>query len=115
MTTRSMIKNILLNLGYNVDTVVDATEALVKLKLNHYDLNLSDINMPKINGYEFVEILKNDEMYMDIPIIVMSSVAKDTAKKRFSKLKIEGYIQKDMFNQTIFIEKIKETLTKFHA
>lgn len=115
MTTRSMIKNILLNLGYNVDTVVDASEALVKLKSAHYDLILSDINMPKMNGYEFVEILRNDEMYMDIPVLVMSSVQKDIAKKRFGKLKIEGYIQKDMFNQTEFIEKVKEVLTKYHV
>lgn len=114
MTTRSMIKNILLNLGYNVDTAIDGNEALVKLKLNHYDLVVTDINMPKMNGYELVEILRNDEMYMDIPVIVMSSVIKDTAKKQFSKLKIDGYIQKDLFNQVLFIEKVKEILSKHH-
>ena len=114
MTTRSMIKNILLNLGYNVDTAIDGNEALVKLKLNHYDLVVTDINMPKMNGYELVEILRNDEMYMDIPVIVMSSVIKETAKKQFSKLKIDGYIQKDLFNQVLFIEKVKEILSKHH-
>ena len=114
MTTRSMIKNILLNLGYNVDTATDGSEGLAKLKMNHYDLIISDINMPKMNGYEFVEILRNDEMYMDIPVIVMSSVIKETAKKQFSKLKIDAYIQKDMFNQVFFIDKVKEILSKHH-
>jgi CheY-like chemotaxis protein len=115
MTTRSMIKNILMNLGYNVETAIDGSEGLAKLKMNHYDLVISDINMPKMNGYEFVEILRNDEMYMDIPVIVMSSVIKETAKKQFSKLKIDAYIQKDMFNQVSFIEKVKEILSKHHV
>lgn len=115
MTTRSMIKNILINIGYSVDAVIDATEALVKLKMGHYDLIISDINMPKMDGIEFVEILKNDEMYMDIPVIVMSSLTKETAMKKIGKNKIDGYMQKDLFNQEIFVEKIKEVLTKYHA
>ena len=39
---------------------------------------------------------------------------KETAKKQFSKLKIDAYIQKDMFNQVSFIEKVKEILSKHH-
>ena len=114
MTTRSMIKSILANIGYSVDAVLDATEALVKLKISHYDLIITDINMPKMDGYEFIETLKNDEMYMDIPVIVMSSLTKEEAMKRLGKFKIEGYMQKDTFNQNEFIEKVKETLTKYH-
>jgi len=115
MTTRTMIKNILMNIGYSVDTALDATEALVKLKINHYDLIISDLTMPKINGYEFIEKLKNDEMYADIPVLVMSSIAKGLAVKKLQKFKIEGYIQKDLFNQTEFIQKIEEILTKYHV
>ena len=115
MTTRSMIKNILINIGYSVDAVLDAAEALVKLKLSHYDLIITDINMPKMDGYEFVEILRNDEMYMDIPIIAISSIPEDTARKRFNKLKIDGYVQKDLFNQAVFSELVNETLTNYHV
>ena len=114
MTTRSMLKNILLNIGYAVDAVLDASEALVKLKISHYDLILTDLEMPKVSGYEFIDILKNDEMYMDIPILVMSSISKEKALKRIDRNKIEGYIQKDSFNQAEFVEKIKEVLTKYH-
>ena len=111
MTTRTMIKNILLNIGYMVDAVLDATEALVKLKMNHYDMIITDLNMPKIDGNEFIERLKNDEMYMDIPVIVMSSQPKEKAMKVLKQVNIEGYIQKDAFNQAVLV---KETLTKYH-
>ena len=114
MTTRSMIKNILLNIGYSVDAVLDVQEALVKLKITHYDLIITDLTMPKIDGYEFIEYLKNDEMYMDIPVLVMSSIAKETAMVKLKKFKTEGYMQKDSFNQIEFIEKVKEVLTKYH-
>lgn len=114
MTTRTMIKNILLNIGYMVDAVLDVPEALVKLKMTHYDLILTDLNMPKVNGNEFVERLKNDEMYMDIPVIVMSSQPKEKGMKLFKHLQIEGYVQKDAFNQSVFVNMVKETLTKYH-
>ena len=109
-----MIKNILLNVGYGVEAVLDATEALVKLKLNHYDLIITDLEMPKINGYKFIEILQNDEMYTDIPVIVMSSKPKEQALHDLRKQKIEGYMQKDMFNQAEFVSMVKETLSKYH-
>lgn len=97
-----------------VDAVLDATEALVKLKMTHYDMIISDLNMPKIDGNEFIERLKNDEMYMDIPVIVMSSQPKESAMKLLKQVQIEGYIQKDAFNQAVFVNLVKETLTKYH-
>ena len=115
MTTRTMIKNILMNIGYTVDTALDVSEALVKLKLNHYDLIMTDLNMPNIDGFEFIEKLQNDEMYMDIPIIVMSSETRDNVIKRLNQYNIEGYLPKESFNQSEFLEKIKEVLTKHHV
>lgn len=114
ITTRTMIKNILMNIGYTTDTVLDADEAMVKLKVTHYDLIVTDLTMPKIDGYEFIERLKNDEMYADIPIIVMSSLPEATAKKRLNKLSIDYYISKDNFDQTDFAKQVKQILTKYH-
>ncbi len=114
VTTRTMVKNILLNIGYMVDTVLDADEALVKLKLTHYDLIITDLTMPKIDGYEFIERLRNDEMYADIPIIVISSLLENQARKRLNKLSIAHYISKDNFDQADLAMQVKEILTKFH-
>lgn len=114
VTTRTMVKNILLNIGYMVDTVLDADEALVKLKLTHYDLIITDLTMPKIDGYEFIERLRNDEMYADIPIIVISSLPENQARKCLNKLSIAHYISKDNFDQADLAMQVKEILTKFH-
>lgn len=114
ITTRTMIKNILLNIGYIVDAVLDAEEAMVKLKLNHYDLIITDLTMPKIDGYEFIERLKNDEMYMDIPIIVMSSMPEKNARVKLNKAYVDYYISKDNFDQNDLANQVKKILTKYH-
>ena len=114
ITTRTMIKNILLNSGYMVDVVSEAEEALVKLKMNHYDLIITDLSMPNIDGYEFVTKLKTDEMYADIPIIVMSSIPETQAMSKLEKLNIDRYVSKDNFNQNEFVESVKTLLTQYH-
>ena len=53
-------------------------------------------------------------MYTDIPIVAISSIPQETALKRFGKLKIDGYIQKDTFNQNDFTNLVREILTKHH-
>ena len=98
-----------------MDAVSDAGEALVKLKLNHYDLVITDLTMPKIDGYEFIERIKNDEMYMDIPVIVMSSIPKQDANKKLNQFNIEYYVPKDNFNQVEFSQQVKTILTKYHV
>ena len=114
ITTRTMIKNILLNSGYMVDVVSEAEEAFVKLKMNHYDLIITDLTMPKVDGYEFIDKLKTDEMYADIPVIIMSSIPEKTAKAKLGPSNVDYYITKDNFNQVSFISQVKELLTKYH-
>ena len=70
--------------------------------------------MPKVDGYEFVERLKSDEMYADIPVIVMSSLPEKTALQKLYPYEIEYYMQKDDFNQIEFANQIKKIITKHH-
>jgi CheY-like chemotaxis protein len=109
-----MIKNILLNSGYIVDVVAEAEEALIKLKMNHYDLIITDLTMPRIDGYQFVNMLKTDEMYADIPVIVMSSISKNIAMEKLTALNIDYYICKENFNQEEFVDQVRLLLTKYH-
>ena len=114
ITTRTMIKNILLNSGYLVDVVAEAEEAVIKLKMNHYDLIISDLTMPQVDGYQFINMLKTDEMYADIPIIIMSSISKNVAMEKLTNLNVDYYICKENFNQEEFVDQVRILLTKHH-
>jgi len=115
ITTRTLVKNILMNSSYTVDVVSEAEEAFVKLKLNHYDLIITDLSMPKISGFEFISRIKNDEMFADIPVMVMSSIPEKQAMETLGNIKIDGFFSKETFEQNKFSELVKSILTKYHA
>jgi len=114
LTTRTMEKNILKAAGYLTDEADDPFEAFNKLKLNHYDLIVSDISMPKMDGLEFLTRLKGDEMYADIPVIIVSSLVDAKVTKEALSLGAETCISKGDFYQKTFLDVISKLLLKHH-
>jgi len=79
----------------------DGEAALELLKGNWIDLVLTDINMPRMNGEEFVRELEGDEVLRDIPVIVVST---DSTRERIDQmlnLGARGYIAKPFFPETL--------------
>lgn len=114
LTTRTMEKNILKAAGYITDEADDPFDAFNKLKLNHYDLIVSDISMPKMDGMEFLTRLKNDEMYADIPVIIVSSMIDKDVSKQALALGAETCIAKNDFYQKSFLDIVAKLLMKYH-
>lgn len=111
ITTRTLEKNILTKAGYKIETATQPSEAFEKLKIERFDMIISDIEMPDMNGFEFLSELKINEMYFDIPVIIVSSLVSEEYKKRATNLGAAGYIVKGDFNQSEFLDKINEILT----
>ncbi len=114
LTTRTMEKNILKGAGYLTDEADDPFDAFNKLKLNHYDLIVSDISMPKMDGLEFLTRLKSDEMYSDIPVVIVSSTLNKDISKQALALGAETCIAKNDFYQKSFLDIISKLLIKYH-
>lgn len=83
---------------YKGCTICDAMNGLEALDLlsrdNDFDLILLDINMPVMNGIQFMEKLKKDNLYRHIPIIVISTEGKEEDTLRALKLGAWGYVVK---------------------
>ncbi len=109
-TTRILQKNILSNYGYNTQTATNAINALEKIKENKYDLIITDVQMPNMNGFEFVEELRKNNSYLNCPVIVVSSEPKDNYLDKIEKTKISAYIQKNLFKQEELIDTIENIL-----
>ena len=114
LTTRTMEKNILKAAGFTTDEAENPIEAFNKLKLNHYDLIVSDISMPKMDGIEFLSRLKSDEMYADIPVIIVSSLVDDELTRKARSIGAEACIAKKDFYQNSFLDIISKLLLKYH-
>ena len=79
----------------------DGEAALITLRERWIDLVLTDINMPRMNGEEFVMQLERDEMLSDTPVIVVSTDASRERMDRMIKLGARGYISKPFLPETL--------------
>lgn len=107
-TTRTLEKNILKTAGYNIETAENPIEAFEQMKNAKFDLIISDVEMPEMNGLEFLEKIKTNEMYSDIPVIMLSSLSSEENTQRAMELGAEKYLIKSQFNQ----DELQETISK---
>lgn len=94
-TTRALIRAVIEELG-DFETVEAASgfEALKMLPLQQYDLIITDINMPDINGLELINFIKNNPRYNHLPIIIVSTEKSEEDKKRGMALGATAYVTK---------------------
>ncbi len=96
-------------LGFDVDVAYNGEEALGRLKESRPDIILLDLVMPKINGFELTEILKENDETRDIPIIILTAIDDIKEKVDMLELGIEDYITKP-FNFIEVLARIRNIL-----
>ncbi len=110
-TTRTLQKNILSNRGYTVTTASAPLDALEKTKQTKYDFIITDVQMPEMNGFEFITKLRENPDYENTPVIIISSEPMEKYSKEIKKTKIIKYIVKNAFRQDEYIKQIEDILT----
>jgi len=80
--------------GYEVITAYDGPEALEKSRSESPDLILLDLMLPKLDGYRVCKMLKFDEKYQDIPIIMLTALAQESDKKLGLEIGADLYMTK---------------------
>ena len=82
--------------GYKVMTACDGMDALEKLSSseNEVALIITDLNMPNVDGYELIKTLRENQKYIDVPIIILSSEEEEKDKKLGSEVGASSYLVK---------------------
>jgi two-component system chemotaxis sensor kinase CheA len=106
-STRELEKSILENHGYRVDTAVDGLDALDRMAGTRYDLVVSDIEMPRMDGFELCRTLKKRERTRDIPFVMVTALQKEEDKRRGIEVGATAYIVKSSFEQANLLETIE--------
>jgi len=106
-STRELEKTILETHGYLVDTAVDGLDALDRMTANCYDLIVSDIEMPRMDGFELCRTLKSNEGYKDIPFVMVTALQKEDDKRRGIEVGAAAYIVKSAFEQSNLLDAIE--------
>ena len=73
-TVRNLVAFIMKKEGFTITTAEDGLDGLEKLyAANHVDLVISDINMPRMDGFTFIKTVREQPAYRDLPIVVLST------------------------------------------
>lgn len=93
-TTRKMISLILKSKGYEVVTAENGIEALQKLGLERINLILTDMNMPYMDGIEFIKQVRANPDMSNIPIVMITTEADEDEKRRAFEAGVDDYLVK---------------------
>ena len=95
-TMRSLLASLLedLEIPVKITEAASGFEALRHLPQNHFDLVVTDINMPDINGLELVSFLKNNDRYRSIPLVIVSTERSDRDRDKGLGLGADAYLVK---------------------
>ena len=110
LNTREIEKSILEAYGYAVVTAEDGEDGWDKSRESQFDLVITDVEMPRLDGFSLAERLRGDERYRNIPIIIVTSREKDEDKKRGITVGASAYIVKGAFDQSNLIETVRSLI-----
>jgi two-component system chemotaxis sensor kinase CheA len=100
ITTRTMEKNLLESAGYRVRVAVDGLEAMTLLKTEPVDLVLSDIDMPRMDGFELTARIRTDRQLADLPVVLVTALESREDKERGIEVGANAYVVKSSFDQS---------------
>jgi len=99
--------------------VVEASSGFDALRLlprGHYDLVITDINMPDINGLELVQFIRKSERHRDLPVLLISTQSSDRDRERGLSLGANGYLAKPFTPELLREETVRQLARpRWHA
>lgn len=110
ITSRTLLKNILETAGYRTTTAVDGIDALTQLKTNDIDLVVSDVDMPRMNGFELTSRIRASREFADLPVVLVTSLDSREDRERGIDVGANAYIVKSNFDQSNLLDVIRRLI-----
>ena len=110
ITVREVERKMLVAKGYEVDVAVDGMDAWNTVRANDYDLVVSDIDMPRMNGFELVSLIKDDPNLRNLPVIIVSYKDRKEDKKKGLEVGADYYLTKGSFQDKALINAVLDLI-----
>lgn len=108
LTTRMLEQSILESAGYRVDTANSAEEALQKARNVSYGLFLVDVEMPGMDGFDFIDTIRKDPGLRHVPAILVTSRSSPEDRERGIQAGANDYVVKSEFDQNYLLQRIEQ-------
>jgi two-component system chemotaxis sensor kinase CheA len=110
ITSRSLLKNILESAGYAVSTAVDGIDAYTTLKTETFDLVVSDVEMPRMDGFDLTARIRADKNLSELPIVLVTALEHREHRERGVEVGANAYIVKSSFDQSNLLEVVRRLI-----
>lgn len=110
ITARTLLKSILQSAGYKVRTAVDGADALAVLKTEEFDLVVSDVEMPRMSGFELTARIRADPGLSELPVVLVTALASREDRERGIDAGANAYIVKSSFDQSNLLDAVRRLI-----
>lgn len=110
LTTRTLVRNVLEAAGYRVTTAVDGQEAWNQMRSARFDLVVTDVEMPVMNGFELTRTIKTSEDFAATPVIIVTSLASESDKQKGIEVGADAYIVKGDFETRVLLDVVEQLI-----
>ena len=110
ITVRELERQLLESRGYVVDTAVDGVDGWNAIRTAHYDLVVSDIDMPRMDGIQLVRHIKEDARLKAIPVVVVSYKDREEDRIRGLDAGADAYLTKSSFHDQTFLTTVADLI-----
>jgi len=106
LTVREIEKKLLESRGYLVDTAIDGVDGWNTVRSGHYELVISDVDMPRMNGIELIKLIKNDAALRSLPVMMVSYKDRSEDRQKGLEAGADYYLTKGSFHDDTLIEAV---------
>ena len=110
ITSRALLKNILESAGYRVTTAVDGVDAYTTLRTGKFDLVVSDVEMPRMDGFDLTAKVRADKQLGELPVVLVTSLESREHRERGIDVGANAYIVKSSFDQSNLLEVVRRLI-----
>ncbi len=110
ITSRALLKNILESAGYQVSTAVDGLDAYTALRAGSFDLLVSDVEMPRMDGFDLTAKVRADKRLAELPVVLVTALGSREQRERGIEVGANAYIVKSSFEQSNLLEIVRRLL-----
>lgn len=111
VTSRALLRNTLEKVGYIVTTASDGMDALGILHEEEFDIVVSDVDMPRMNGFTLTEKIRKDERLSHLPVILVTALDSPEDREHGLASGAHAYIQKGTFQRNELVRTVKRLLS----
>jgi two-component system chemotaxis sensor kinase CheA len=104
ITARGLLKGILELAGYKVTTAVDGVDGYTQLRSGSFDIVVSDVEMPRMDGFDLTAKIRADKKLAEVPVILVTALESREDRERGIDVGADAYIVKRSFEQSNLLE-----------